>query len=487
MERTAVVIDNGSTTIKAGYSGFDSPTFFTHPYYAIDLDHGAQYSPFAHPTLGKTTSAGLEDTPALGVQSVQANEDLRLPQRHLYHNELDPYSPTKTIYSAISHGLVTDFDQMENIWLNIYRNLHADPTEQPVLLSEAIYNTKARRGKTLEIFFEQLLVPQLGLQADAALSLFSTGRSTGCVVDMGGGHTTIASISEGHVIFNAARYTKTGGDMVDAMLLRLMQHSHDIKQILLPYQLDKQMFQHKHNILFSQRSTIPPPPDGATEEERLAHIAAMQKKREQEQREHQAPIALALPPSTPSYYNYQLRKLIHDIKLHTLTIPITPLNPIAAKDVLKDYVLPDGQVIHMGEAGCVAGESLFQPTYQLGQMVTTLGGDLHEKYQFSALPIDIFNCIQSTDVDLRVSLLNNILLCGGASLPAGLTQRVQLEVGSLFPAGFKVELLKTLTNNHKHFATWLGGALLSSLSSYQSEWLFKTDYEEHGDNLLLRM
>eukprot|EP00461_Guttulinopsis_vulgaris_P002825 UN02826 len=226
---------------------------------------------------------------------------------------------------------------------------------------------------------------------------------------MGGGSTTIAAVSDGHVVFNSAKYTKVGGDSMDALLLQLLQQSHDLTNVLLPYQLQyiqnaiATPFGKKVDIVSSLNTGQESNTTGPNHPNNAANNAANNYKR--------TVTPDLIPISTQSYYNYQLRKLLQDLKYHVTTIPLTPLNPVAAKDIDRKYVLPDGQVVQMGEAGCVLGESLFQPTYNLGEDVVT---DLHENYRFKALPIDLYSCIQATDVDLRTTLLSNIVICGGS-------------------------------------------------------------------------
>lgn len=61
-------------------------------------------------------------------------------------------------------------------------------------------NPQRNRERAAEIFFETFNVPALHIQMQAVLSLYSSGRTTGVVVDSGDGVTHIVPIFEGFAI-----------------------------------------------------------------------------------------------------------------------------------------------------------------------------------------------------------------------------------------------------------------------------------------------
>jgi len=53
----------------------------------------------------------------------------------------------------IKQGVVTNWDDMENIWHHTFFNeLRVNPEEQPVMLTEAPLNPKANREKMMQVF-----------------------------------------------------------------------------------------------------------------------------------------------------------------------------------------------------------------------------------------------------------------------------------------------------------------------------------------------
>merc|ERR1711907_77332 len=99
----------------------------------------------------------------------------------------------------IEHGIVTSWDDMEKIWHHCYFNeLRVHPEEHNALLTEAPMNPKANREKMIQIFFENFSVPSFYVNVQAVLSLYASGRTTGIVLDSGDGVTHTVPIYEGY-------------------------------------------------------------------------------------------------------------------------------------------------------------------------------------------------------------------------------------------------------------------------------------------------
>jgi actin-related protein len=89
----------------------------------------------------------------------------------------------------------------------------------------------------------------------------------------------------------------------------------------------------------------------------------------------------------------------------------------------------------------------------------------------------VYSSIQQSDIDIRKSLYESIILSGGTTMFPGISTRLQKELAAMAPSAMKV---KVLASEERKFLVWLGGAILSSLSTFSTNWITKAEYEECG-------
>lgn len=106
---------------------------------------------------------------------------------------------------------------------NIYKELNAYSANLPILICEQLQGEN--RLKTIEILFEKYNVPAASFCNSSALSILSTGRETGIVLDIGHEHTQIAPIYSGFHIPHASQIVNHGGKDVTSYLSSLLIES----------------------------------------------------------------------------------------------------------------------------------------------------------------------------------------------------------------------------------------------------------------------
>jgi centractin len=87
------------------------------------------------------------------------------------------------------------------------------------------------------------------------------------------------------------------------------------------------------------------------------------------------------------------------------------------------------------------------------------------------------------DIDLRKTLLSQIVLAGGSTMFNGFGERLLYEIRKhhLTPKESKIRIAAP---PERMISTWIGGSILASLSTFKSMWISKKDYLEHGNRIL---
>lgn len=112
----------------------------------------------------------------------------------------------------IEQGRIVDWDGMEKIWHHCYFNeLRLFPDEQPLVLTEAPFTSKAEREKMIDMMFDTFNVPSFYVGISAIFSLYTTGRTTGIVFDSGDSVSDVVPIYEGYSLPHTIQRLPLGG------------------------------------------------------------------------------------------------------------------------------------------------------------------------------------------------------------------------------------------------------------------------------------
>ncbi|XP_019624567.1 PREDICTED: actin-3-like isoform X1 [Branchiostoma belcheri] len=188
----AVVLDNGSYSIKAGVAGDFSPT------------------------------ANIRNV--IGRMRGNYNE--------LYTSDDDKYIGDDAIVSQgrltfdypMHDGSVKNWRDLEAVWDHVTRSeLGKSLGDRPVIVTDTTAMPREQRERHLQVLFEAFDVPAVFLVKQAAMALHAQGKSTGLVVSSGHGVTEVVPVYEGHCIEHASRKLLFSGKHVTDQLGRLLQ------------------------------------------------------------------------------------------------------------------------------------------------------------------------------------------------------------------------------------------------------------------------
>eukprot|EP01084_Bolivina_argentea_P190452 327280_1 len=360
-----VIIDNGSRFTKCGLAGDDSPRCI-FPSIVGTLDD-------------QVSTAG----------------------RHFYVGN-DAKDKTDILLKyPIQHGIITNWDTMEKIWEYSFNELQVDPSEQQLLMTDAPLNPKSNREKMVQIVFEKFDIPSFFVQVQSVLSLYSTGRTTGIVLDSGYQVTYTVPIYHGYCLSTKInRLNLAGSDLTEYLSKVLMEKGYSFTTYK-----DK-------NIVSDMK-------------EKLCFISQ----------------------------NYGSEMLKFEQSSESDEI----------------YILPDGEIISLGAEKFGCGEILFKPSL-IGVESEGIDKMLHKS---------ILRC----DSDIRDELYENIILSGGNTMIKGIQYRIQKEMKLFDVHEMKINIT---ANDERKYSSWIGGSIISSLSSFDDLLISRREYDEYGASIVHR-
>jgi actin len=301
-------------------------------------------------------------------------------------------------------GSIADWNDLCHLLHHtFYNELRIAPSEHPLLLALAptAADTKSTRERLATLLFEQFEVPSLYIAMPGVLALYSTGRTTGVVLDSGDGVSHAVPIYEGCALPHAMqRLQLAGQDVTDALASMASERGY-------------------------------------------------------------------------SFVSSAEREIVRDIKEKLCFVALDfhhEMQTVAKSSALeRSYELPDGHLVTIGSERFRAAEVLFQPS-----LIGVESDGLHEM---------LYRSVIKSDIDIRRTLFENVVLAGGSTMFAGFADRVRKELLAIAPASTKVNVCAV---PERKYSVWIGGSILGSLSAFEQVLIGRDDFNEVGPQIIHR-
>ncbi|XP_054440908.1 actin-like protein 7A [Pteronotus mesoamericanus] len=130
------------------------------------------------------------------------------------------------LISPLRRGIIVDWDSVQAIWEYLFhQEMKIAPEDHAVLVSDPPLSPPTNREKYAEMLFETFRTPAMHIAYQSRLSMYSYGRTSGLVVEVGHGVSYVVPIYEGYPLPSiTARLDYAGSDLT-TYLMGLMNNS----------------------------------------------------------------------------------------------------------------------------------------------------------------------------------------------------------------------------------------------------------------------
>jgi len=420
----ALVIDNGSATIKAGMAGTEQPSVII------------------------PTCIGIPKHRQVIIGQQQRKDKFFFGSQDSEKDRDGSWGLCKLIYPC-KNGVISgsqNMEHMRSLWDHLYKDkIDLPRQDHPVLLTEAVNNPIRNRVETAKIFFEQFSVPALYFAPPPVLSLYASARLTGCVLDVGHGLSSVVPVCEGFAIPHAIQRIDLGGDEITKYFAHLLRESGcKLNRTSSELEIVRKIKEEECELRVGAPSAI-------------GGIGAMTNARS---------MGRGTGGGDDAKNNADYQYINDDLSLGD---GATGVMGAASTGNAPKYELPDGTVLSIGSARWRAPEILFKPSL--------IGAE------YGGIQDCIFDCINKCDLDLRRNLYKEIVLTGGTTQTKNFGRRLVTELQDKVAKKAKIKVYAPMNRN---FIAWIGGSLLATLVGFRPMWVTKADHDECGASILFR-
>lgn len=452
-EVSAIVLDPGFSTTRAGFAGEDTPKSLIPTYYGKYSLDGQQKHIFGD-DIFVTPRPGLSVHNPIGRDGVV--EDWEMAEKvweYSFTSRLTGTKPGNPLLNGLNDvpngELPTEMEGVE---------MEEKPlADTPLLMTECGWNPTKAREKTIEIAMENWGTPAFYLARNGVLAAFAAGKASALVVDVGASNVSVTPVHDGIILKRGVQHSHLGGDYISSQIRALFKTNSPHPITINP-----------HYLIASKTPVDAGQPPQATYR--------------------------TFPPDKApdaSYRTLMEERTLSEFKECVVQVwpgpsklSATGPNGVSNEELAKSspgrpFEFPDGYNQVFGVERYRVVESLFDAKAAIPDPDSPFPAPT----QAQTIPELVKSALNGVDVDIRPHLLANVVVTGASSLLYGFTDRLNQELMQSFP-GPRVRISAAGNTAERKFGSWIGGSILASLGTFHQMWISKKEYDEHGANIV---
>jgi actin-related protein 4 len=445
-EVSAIILDPGYSSVRAGFAGEDTPKSFVNSHYGVHTSGDGSYV-FGDDTIHNPL-ANLEIRNPMSKEGVVEDWDAA--------TKLWEYAITSRLTSfkqadPRTNGLNDDMKDVDMEMEGVEEGEKA-LEEHPLLMTETAWNSPKSRERSIEIAMESWGCPAFWLARNSVLAGFGAGKATGLVVDVGASTASVICIHDGLILKKSVQKSPLAGNWLSSQLRSLFNSCEPTVDLVPHFMIaSKTPVDAGAPAQATYRNFDPQPTDSfrALEEERV-----LTEFKESVVQVWTGPGRLS--SSTPQ--------------------GVTNME-YAKQQPGRVFEMPDGANQMWGVERFNVAEGMWDASAALpipGEAAPSKAQTIPEMVKAS---------VGAVDMDIRPHLLQNIVVTGGSTLVNGFTDRLHNELLAMYP-GARIKIQAAGLTAERRFGSWIGGSILGSLGTFHQMWVSRKEYEEFGANVV---
>lgn len=437
-EVSAIILDPGYSSVRAGFAGEDAPKSFVNSHYGVN-ESGAVFGDDAiHNPL-----AGLEIKNPMSKEGIV--EDWETATR------LWEYAITSRLTSfkqadPRTNGLNDDLKDLD-VEMDGVEEGEKPLEEHPLLMTETAWNTPKNREKAIEIAMESWGCPAFWLARNSVLAAFGAGKATALVIDVGASTASVLAIHDGLILKKSVQKSPLAGNWLSSQIRTLFEAPENNVELTPHYMIN-----------------------GKTPVDAGAPAQATFRKFDKQ-------------PSA-SFRALEEERVLTEFKESVVQVWTGPGRLYSQThngatnfensrgQPGRVFEMPDGSNRMWGPERFAVAEGMWEPS--------ATDPTIQKSWAMAEM---VKASVNAVDMDLRAQLLQNIVVTGGTTLLNGFVDRLNNELVAMYPS-VRVKIQAAGLTAERRFGSWIGGSILGSLGTFHQMWISSKEYAEFGANVV---